>query len=81
MKKLTKTQSGYINPPPKSLWPINGKGIRCKTCIYFKRNACAIVSGSIHPQACCNLWALKKPKTNFICGEDIEDILIDNEYY
>lgn len=77
--KLTKTQSGYINPPDKSIQPSKGKGIRCGTCVFYKNKRCRIVTGQVQSQGCCNLWSHgDKLHFNFDCGRDIED-LIKNE--
>lgn len=74
--KVTKKQSGYINPPPISLRPDEGKGIRCGTCVFFHENMCGIVKSKIHEHGCCNLWSNEGyPKMNYACGTDIEDLL------
>lgn len=76
MSKLTKQESGYVTPP-KKLWSPSKKGIRCGTCKFYRANGCAIVEGYIHPQDCCNLWTTegRELNTDFICGQDIEDII------
>jgi len=82
--KISKKASGFIKPPPKEFHAPKGKGIRCGTCKYYSATAkkCALVCGKIEPQACCNLWAnTGRPKTDFSCGQDIEDILSGNEYF
>ena len=69
--KLTKKESGYIPPFPS---------IRCATCAFYSQYKCTIVSGYISPDACCNLWTFSGIlNTDFICGQDIEDILSDKK--
>jgi len=75
MTKLTKKQSGFIKPPPQSLWSPHNKGIRCGTCVFYKDNKCKIVQGQIHPQACCNLWThTGELNLDFSCGKDIQNM-------
>ena len=70
--KLTKPQAGYIEPPPKKLWPTTGKGIRCGTCIYYhKGGGCGIVDDPVHPQGCCNVWSHEgRPEVDEMVGGD-----------
>lgn len=80
--KVTKTLAGYINPPPRALWPPPGKGIRCGTCAFFGgvrgkyAHHCSKVKGTIQAQGCCNLWSYDgHVTTSYGCGADIEDIV------
>lgn len=80
--KVAKTQAGYIPPPAESLWPAEGRGIRCGTCVYSDRQGgCALVEGRISSQGCCNLWSAdgKGRPFAFASGTDIEDLLKSNK--
>lgn len=82
--QLIKGEAGYISPPPEKLWPQEGKGIRCGTCIYYNEPGyCDIVRGEIHKQGCCNLWSCEgRPDIEkTLRGEDIEDILEENPHW
>lgn len=75
---FTKTEAGYIQPPPRHMWPAEGKGIRCGTCVFYNAatKSCFPVRGKIHKQSCCNLWTRTgHVSTTFLCGKDIEDLL------
>ncbi len=79
---FTKKEAGYIQPPPRSMWPEAGKGIRCGTCVFFNsaKKLCFPVRGKIHPQACCNLWSRTgNVSTDFLCGQDIEDLISSHQ--
>jgi hypothetical protein len=80
MQRATKKESGYIKAPKRSLWPAEGKGIRCGTCVFYgaktkTEGGCSKVKGKLHPQACCNLWsATGHVNINFACGKDLEEL-------
>jgi hypothetical protein len=70
-RKLTKKEAGFV--------PF---ATRCGSCRFFNnksKNSCAIVTGVIHADNCCNLWtpARKALSLDFLSGADIEDLVPD----
>lgn len=68
-KKLTKVEAGYLCALPPKLRSPKDKGFRCGNCEFFHPSngnlgTCGIVKGSVHEQACCNLFK-SEPKKQF----------------